>query len=333
MSMGNRRAEGRDEAILDPDLPIVDAHHHLFDFPTGRYLLDDFLEDARAGHAITASVYVEIQAFARKDGPELLRPLGEIEFANGVGAMCAAGQYGPRVAAAIVGHADLRHGDAISAYLDAALARAPDRFRGIRQVAIDHPSEAIYRYITHRPPKGVLAAPGFRDGIRALAARGLTFDAAVFHNQLPDIAALAAAFPDLVIVLDHLGLPVTLPGDDRQAVFRDWRAALTDLARHENVVCKIGGLGLPFWGFGLMERPGPTGSAELATLWAPYVETAIAAFSPGRCMMESNYPPDSRSCGYVPAWNALKRITAAFSPDEKAALYHGTAARIYRLSL
>lgn len=330
--LGARRGEGAEEAILDPDLTIIDAHHHLYDFPHYRYMLDDYLEDCRGGHRIVGSVYAEIQAFPRPDGPEELRPLGEVEFANGVGAMCAGGQYGPQVAAAIIGHADLRRGRSVGEFLDRALELAPLRFRGIRQIAIEHPDEEIYRYITHRPPKGVLRDPGFREGFAELAKRGLVFDAAVFHNQLPEIRALALAFPEAPIVLNHLGIAVGLR-EGRAAVFDEWRLNLRALAECGNVSCKIGGFGLPFWGFDIpRDREGPV-YAALAQVWKPYVETALDYFRPERCMMESNYPVDSRAVGFVPIWNALKLCMAGYSLDEKRAAFSGTAARVYNLSL
>lgn len=326
---------GRDEPIVEPELPIIDSHHHLFDRPGLRYLLDDYLADAQAGHRIVASVYVETQAYVRASGPEHLRALGEIEFANGVGAMAAGGIHGPcRACAAIVGHADLRLGErAFAEFLDQALALAPQRFRGVRQITIEHPSEVPYRYMTHRPPQGVLQHPAFRPAFRQLAARGLGFDAAVFHNQLPDVAALADAFPDTPIVLNHLGLAMAMEMDaaQRKEVFRAWRDALRELARRPNVVCKLGGLGLPFWGYGFEQRTEPVGSIELAAAWKPCLITAIEAFGAERCMMESNYPPDGRSAGFVPLWNALKRSVAAASAAEKAALFHDTAARVYRI--
>lgn len=327
---------GRDEAILDADLAIVDSHHHLYDRPTQRYLLDDYLEDARAGHRIVASVYVETLAFARADGPELLRPLGEIEFANGVGAMCASGRYGDiRVCAAIVGHADLRHGDAVAALFDRAMQAAPERFRGVRQVTLDDPTDAPYRFIPVRPPSGVMQSPGFRPAFRHLVARGLSFDAAVFHHQLQDVIELADAFPDATIVLDHGGhaMAMDMGEQERAEVFRRHRALLFEIARRPRVHCKVGGLGMPFWGFRLEERKAPIGYEELATLWRPFVETAIEAFGAGRCMLESNYPPDARSAGFVPAWNALKHIVRGASSDDKAALFHGTAATVYRIAL
>jgi predicted TIM-barrel fold metal-dependent hydrolase len=285
---------------------------------------------------VLASVYLEIMAMARKDGPEFMRPLGEVEFANGVGAIGANGQYGPcRIAAGIVGHADLRLGDRIGELLDRCMSAAPDRFRGIRQVTIEHPSEAPYRYITNRPPKGVMQAPGFHAGFAQLARRGLTFDAAVFHNQIPEIGRLAATFPDTTIVLNHCGqvMAMDLGEAERAEVFRTWRESMRELARHDNVLVKIGGLGLPFWDFGFMDREEPVGYLELADAWRPYVETTVELFGAQRCMMESNFPIDGRCCGFVPLWNAMKHLTRGCSAEDRAALFHGTAQRVYRLDV
>ena len=327
---------GRDEAIIDPDLPIIDAHHHLVDRPGVRYLLDDYLADTRAGHRIVASVYVETLAFARKDGPEVLRPLGEIEFANGMGAMCASGDYGDcRACAAIVGHADLRQGERIAELLDRAMACAPERLRGVRQVAVESTSEAPYRFIQNRPPQGLMKSPCFRPAFAQIAKRGLSFDAAVFHQQLPDVIELADAFPNATIVLNHCGHAMVMDLDEhgQAQVFREYRGLMAEAARRPNIHCKVGGLGMPFWGFGFEQRRDPIGYQELATAWRPYVETTIEAFGAERCMMESNYPPDSRSAGFVPLWNALKHIVRSASAEEKAALFHGTAKRIYRIHM
>jgi L-fuconolactonase len=327
---------GRDEPILEPDLPIVDSHIHLFDRPPLRYLLDEYMADARSGHRVVASVYVETQSFARIDGPEMLRPLGEIEFANGLGAMAASGVYGDcRACAGIVGYADLRFGDAIGEYFDQALALAPGRFRGIRQVTIEPRTEAHYRYITHRPPTGVMQDPRFHDGMRQLQARELVFDSSIFHHQILDLAHLADAFPATPIVLNHMGIAV--PSGDgeaaRKQAFAEWNEAMRELARRPNVVIKVGGLGLPFWGFGFHERTDPIGHEELAAAWRPFVETTLELFGATRCMVESNFPPDGRSAGFVPLLNALKYIVRNCSAQEKAALFHETAVRTYRLEL
>ncbi|MEY4099671.1 MAG: hypothetical protein RL300_842 [Pseudomonadota bacterium] len=334
--MTHKRLEGRDEPILEPDLPIIDAHHHLFDRPALRYLLDDYLADVSAGHKVVASVYVETLAFARTDGPELLRPLGEVEFANGVGAVAASGAYGNcRACAAIVAYADLRFGDAVAELLDRAIELAPDRLRGVRQVTIEHPSETPFRFMTHRPPSGVLTHPGFRPALRQLAQRGLSFDAAVFHNQLPAITSLADAFPDLPIVLNHVGMAMGMEMSEaeRAEVFVAWSRDLRELALRPNVTCKLGGLGMPFWGFGFENRTDTMGYLELAAAWRPFIETAIEAFGAERCMMESNFPPDGRSCGFVPLWNALKHIVRDCSAEQKADLFHQTAARVYRIDM
>lgn len=334
----SKRFEGRNEAILDPELPIIDAHHHLYERPALQYMLNDYLADVAAGHNIVASVYIETKEMARPDGPEALRPLGEIEFANGVAAMSASGRYGPcRVAAAIVGYADLAQGDSIAELLDRALSCAPDRFRGIRMTTLETGNTAWLRYVImpFHPAPGVMRSAAFREGFRHLAPRHLTFDASVFHTQLHDVGDLARNYPETTIVLGHLGMMMALDIEDssRASLFEEWRRELRQLSQHSNVVCKVGGLGLPFWGFGLQDRSGAVGFTELAALWEPYVETAIEVFGVNRCMMESNFPPDGRSCGYVPLWNALKHITRGYTRAEKLALFRDNAARVYRIDL
>ena len=332
-----KRLQGRDEAILDPDIPIIDAHFHLFDHPQLRYMFDEYLEECRAGHRIVASVYVETPAFSRNSGPEMLRPLGEMEFANGVGAMSDSGHYGPlRVCAAIVGHADLRFGAQIDELFAQAHAIAPGRFRGVRQSVMEHPSDAPWKYFfSGRPPAGIYHHPRFREGFARLAPNGLTFDATGFHLQVPDILALADAFPETTIILNHMTVAMGLEMNPQQqaALFQEWRAGLHQAAKRPNILCKVGGLGMPFWGLGLETRSEPAGYMDIARIWRPFVETAIEAFGASRCMMESNYPPDSRSCGFVTLWNALKAIVASCSHQEKADLFHATAARTYRIDL
>ena len=332
----SKRLEGRDEPIIDADIAIIDAHHHLFDRPPQTYLLKEYLEDARSGHNIVGSVYIETQAFNRISGPEIFRPLGEVEFANGVGAMSASGAYGDiRVNSSIISHADLRYGDEIAPYLDACLAHAPERFKGVRQVTLDDANEQAFAFVTTRPPSGILQHPNFKKGLKHLQERQLTFDVAVFHHQIPDIIRLADQFPDIVMVLNHMGHIMALGLNDTQKheAFILWRKYLAELAKRPNIYCKIGGLGLPFWGFGLHERQEPIGSLELAALWKPYIETAIECFGPLRSMMESDYPMDGRSCGFVPLWNALKLNVSGYSIDEKNWLFNKTASNVYKINL
>jgi L-fuconolactonase len=330
-----KRAGEVGSEILDPGLPIVDAHHHLFDLPGSRYLSDELLADVTSGHNVIATVYCETKAFIRADGPELLRPLGEVEFANGVGALHASGRYGTaRLCAGIVGYADLTQGEAIGELLDRCMAAAPDRFRGVRMVTVDYPDERPFRYIvTNRPPPGLLDHPNFEAGLAEVSKRGLTFDTAIFDPSLPRIATLADRHPDLLFVLDHMGTAVGIDmhADERAEMFQRWSANLQEVARRPNVRCKVGGLGMPMWGFRFEELTSPPTHEELARTWKPYVDTAIDAFGPNRCMMESNFPADRRSCSYIGLWNALKLATNHYTADERAQLFHGVAIETYRL--
>ncbi|TXL77609.1 amidohydrolase [Vineibacter terrae] len=322
----------RTEAVLEPDLPIVDPHHHLWDHPGNPYLLSDLLADTGSGHSVMATVYVEARSMYRAGGPIELRSLGETEFVNGIAAMSASGAYGPTAAcAAIIGNVDLRLGSRARAALEAHVAVSGGRFRGIRNVSAWHPDGI--KATSASPPQGLLLDRGFRDGFACLAPLGLTFDAWLMHTQLDEVLDLARAFPDTTIVLDHVGGPVGIGPyvGQREAVFAAWAAAIRALARCPNVNVKLGGLGMHLIGFDFHARPQPPSSQDLASAWKPYIETCIAAFGAGRCMFESNFPVDKGTCSYRVLWNAFKRLTTGFSADEKAALYSGTARKVYRL--
>jgi L-fuconolactonase len=324
----------RHEEIIDPDLPIVDPHHHLVDRPeTGRYLLPDLLADLGSGHNITATVYLEWLSMYRATGPTELRPVGEIEFANGVAAMSASGTYGEaKVCAGIVGHADLTLGAAVESVLQAMITAGGGRFRGIRFIAATHPDQAAWGSAVIRPA-GLLLDQRVREGFARLAPLGLSFDAWLYHTQLDELIDLARAFPETPIVLDHVGGPIGLGpyAGKRDEVFAEWSRRIRELAACPNVHTKLGGLGMRMFGFSFHTGELPPSSEELAAAWRPYIETCIAAFSPERAMFESNFPVDKGSCSYAALWNAFKRITASCSAAEKHALFAGTATKFYRL--
>src|SRR6266478_2632294 len=324
----------RREAIIEPALPIVDPHHHLVDRPeTGRYLLPQLLADIGTGHNITATVYLEWLSMYRADGSAELRPVGEIEFANGVAAMSASGTYGrPRVCAGIVGHADLALGAPVEKVLEAMIAAGGGRFRGIRFITATHPDQAAWGSLVNRPT-GLLMDKRVREGFARLAPLGLSFDAWMYHTQLSELVDLARTFPETQIVLDHIGGPIGLGpyAGKHDEVFAEWSARIRELAACPNVHIKLGGLGMRMFGFTVHTGDLPPSSEELATAWRPYVETCIAAFGPDRAMFESNFPVDKGSCGYAALWNAFKRIATGCSAAEKAALFAGTAAKFYRL--
>ena len=323
----------RSEAVLEPGLPIIDAHHHLWDHPGNRYLHAEVLADVDAGHNIVATAYMECSAHYRADGPVELRSLGETEFVNKVAEASASGAHGPcRVAAGIVGNVNLRLGDAAGAALDAHIAMAPQRFRGIRQSSVYHADPAARGSLAN-PPPGMLADAQFRRGFACLAPRGLSFDAWMYHTQLDELVDLARAFPDTTIVLNHVGGAIGIGpyAGHRDEVFKVWQGAIARLARCPNVVVKVGGMGMRLFGFDLADKPEPPDSAAVAAGWKPYAMACIEAFGPERCMFESNFPVDKGTCSYVVLWNAFKRIAAGMSAAEKNALFLGTAARVYRI--
>jgi predicted TIM-barrel fold metal-dependent hydrolase len=264
-----------------------------------------------------------------------LRPVGEVEFANGAAAMSASGGYGPAaVCAGIVGHVNLLLGDDARPVLEAEIAAGQGRFRGIRHSsAWDADADVAGMYATR--PKGLLLDSTFRKGFTCLAPLGLSFDAWLFHPQIGELVDLARAFPDTRIVLDHCGGPAGIGSyaNRREEIFSGWKASIQEVARCPNVTVKLGGLAMRLLGFDFHERPMPPSSEELAAAWRPYVETCIEAFGPARAMFESNFPPDKGQCSYQVIFNAFKRVAAPYSETEKTALFSKTAIDFYRLKL
>lgn len=346
------------EPILDSELPIVDAHHHLWLMPeaavaaiesrdsvmgqrlgptfrrNARYLLDEFLTDLHTGHNICATVFIDAHTMYRTRGPESLRSVGEVEFVNGIAAMADSGVFGNiHVCAGIVGNVELRS-DNVEEVLTAHLQAGGTRYRGIRSSGVVHDSDAgILGTGVGRPH--VLLDSQFRKGFRHLAKFGLSYDAWVLEPQLPDVIDLAHTFPDTQIVLDHVGAPVGVGryAGQREHRFPVWRNSILTLARCENVTVKLGGLGIPFAGFASFGAGTRARSEILAEEWRPYIDTCINAFGAERCMFESNFPIDSATCSYPVLWNAFKRLAAGASADEKSALFGGTAQRVYRLTI
>ena len=322
------------EAALEPGLAIIDAHHHLWDHAHNPYLGADLLADVAAGHHIVATVFVECGAMYRKDGAPSLASLGETEFVKLVADNSDAAGASCRIAAGLVGHADLLLGREVGAVLDAHLQAAPGRFKGIRNSSVYHPDPSARGSLAN-PPPGLLLDAQFRRGFACLAPRGLSFDAWMYHTQLGDLADLAQAFPATPIVLNHVGGAIGIGpyAGRREAVFADWQASINQLARCPNVRVKLGGLGMRVFGFDFASHALPPSSQALALAWAPYVMACIEAFGPTRCMFESNFPVDKGTASYVVIWNAFKRITAALGADERKALFLQTAADVYGIAV
>ncbi|MXP13973.1 amidohydrolase family protein [Altererythrobacter confluentis] len=338
------------EAILEPDLPIIDPHHHLWDlralmpaFPEPRhpfieaiagaayYTFDQLHADVTSGHNVIGTCFMECGAFYRANSSDEMKPVGEVEFVNGVAAQSASGLYGDlRACAAIIGHADMMLGDGAIPVLEALIAAGNGRFRGIRHSAAWDANPATLGPPFHAP-EGLMVSDEFQAGFANLATFGLTFDAWVLEPQLGDVIALARKFPDQPIVLDHCGTPLNIASYKGKLGenFSRWRKAIHKLAENPNVTVKLGGLAMAFCG---MPEEGPAkgvNSETLAAMWRPYIETCIEAFGPERAMFESNYPVDRWGATYPVLWNAFKRITRGASDADKRALYAGTAARVY----
>jgi predicted TIM-barrel fold metal-dependent hydrolase len=319
------------EPILDPGLPIVDAHHHLWDRPGQRYFLPELLDDMNTGHSIEATVFVQCHAMYRAAGPVEMRPVGETEFVAGIAAMSDSGGYGPsRIAAGIVGFADLALGDRVEPVLEAHIRAGGGRFRGVRHSAA-WDADPIIGNGAQAPH--LLRRPEFRAGLARLTALGLSFDLWVFHTQLDEALELARDCPETSFILGHCGGPLGYGpyAGRKDEVFAQWKAGITPIAACPNVVVKLGGMLMRLAAYDYGALPMPPTSAELAALWGPYIHTCIELFGADRCLFESNFPVEKMGIGYAEIWNAFKHLAAGASADEKAALFSGTSKRVYRL--
>ena len=317
------------EEALEPEILICDPHHHLWEYPNSRYLLEEFLQDLGGGHRVVKTVFVECLQKYRPGGPENLRPVGETEFVEQLASACP--QSRTAVAAGIVGFADLGLGSAVREVLEAHLEASP-RFRGIRHASAWHASDRIHNAHTS-PPEGLLLKDEFRAGFACLEALGLSFDAWAYHSQIPELIDLARTFPGVTVVLNHMAGPLGIGpfAQQREEVFAAWQNSMEQLANCKNVYIKLGGRAMTLSGFGWHKREKPPGSAEVADAMGPYFRTCIERFGAQRCMFESNFPVDKTSCSYTVLWNAFKRLSSDYSEAERSALFHDTACRFYRL--
>jgi L-fuconolactonase len=323
------------EQAIEPDYPIVDPHHHLFNTAADKlyYRREDMTQDLATGHRVMGTVYVAAYGAGwRKSGPPALKAVGETERIVQLSASPLTTPHGPcRLGAGIVADADLSLGDGVAAVIDAHLQAADGRLRGVRHYATYHEGD-LSKFIPNAP-RNMMASAEFRRGFEKLESHKLAFDALVYHTQLRELADLADAFPRTPIVLNHVGMPVgVLDHRTRQAeVRREWERDMRALARRQNVFVKVGGMGMPIFGFGFEHADKPASTQALVQAWKPLMDVCINAFGADRCMLESNFPVDKQSCGYVQLWNAFKQATAQLSATERQSLFYRTACKAYRL--
>ncbi|MDG2306972.1 MAG: amidohydrolase family protein [Candidatus Binatia bacterium] len=321
------------EPIVDPEAPIVDPHHHLW--PVGgamEYGIDDLRADTGSGHNVVGTVFVECRAVRRPGGPDHLQPVGETEFVAAEAARLRKVAPDAAPIAGIVGYADLRTGPLLAETLAAHGDAGAGLFRGIRHAG-SHAIDPEAHSIPGSAPAGLYLDESFRDGVRELGRRGLTYDTWHFHYQNREFAELARAVPDTILVLDHFGTPLGVGKftGRREEIFAAWKDDIADIARCENVVAKLGGLAMPDNGFGWNAAERPPTSDEFVAAQGRYYQHTIECFGPERCMFESNFPVDKLSLSYPVVWNAFKKIAARYSADERTAMFSRTATRTYRL--
>lgn len=323
----------RKEDIVEPELKIVDPHHHVWDMPGNRYLFDELMADFQSGHRVVASVHVQCHSMYRAGGPEEMRPVGETEFINGVAAQSASGAYGPaKVCAGIIGTFDLMLGSRAEPVLEAHIRAGGGRFRGIRPTTAWHESPEV-RALDIRPR--ILMHAEARNAIACIERLNLSLDLWLFFTQLGEALDVCRTFPGLRVIINHAGGPVGIGPYEgqRDAVFGEWRKKIEALARCPNVVIKLGGLAMRYGGFHFNKLPAPPSSDLLVEKWTPYVEACIDSFGPARCMFESNFPVDRGMCNYHVLWNAFKKMTQHYSPEERESLFSKTAADTYGLAI
>jgi L-fuconolactonase len=319
------------EEILEPTRRIVDPHHHFF-VPGGQfpaYDLSDLSADA-ASHRVEQTVYLQCWEGYRQEGPEELRPVGETEWVDAIAARARQSPQAVQIGG-MMGTTELRLGAKVRPVLEAHCA-ASKLFRGVRQPAAWDSDEGIMS-LPGLDDGNLYDDPAFRAGFAVLGEMNLVFDAYHYHPQTPALTRLAKAFPEVQIVLDHLGTPLGVGpyAGRRDEIYREWARDLAELARCPNVSIKLGGMCMPWNGFDFEAQVNPPTSDMIVAAQARYYHYAIEQFGPSRCMFESNFPVDKCVLSYAVLWNAFKKMAAGYSEADKDNLFRGTATRVYKL--
>ena len=315
------------ETAIEPELPIIDPHHHLWDlrknnqmgFRQEVYLCEEISNDIQdSGHNVVQTVFAQCGAFYRADGPEEMKCIGETEFVNGIAAMSRSGLYGStRLCTGIFSTADLRLGSNVEAVLEAHL-QASSNFRGIRSA---FPSDLNDTFL---------------EGFSLLEKYDLSYDNwSPDFSRLPRLADLANKCPGVTVIVNHLGGRIDPEASEEEIAA--WQRAIDSVAACSNTVMKLGGAQMrvgdwePAYHMHIADSPWSS-DRFLDTLFSRY-QYAIEAFGPERCMFESNFPVDKDCISYGTLWNLFKKMAnkLGLSDSEKRAVFSGTAAKAYRL--
>ena len=327
------------EEIREPDLSIIDPHHHLWHGPREemgennpyRYLLEDLWSDTGSGHNIKKTVFIDCGQEYHEEGPDAFKPVGETEFVLAIAKEAQKDSSKAQIAG-IIGHADMMLGDSSKEVLEAHIEKGEGLFRGIRHSGGWDSDEAV-KNAHSEPTERIYLEDQFQRGLEQLIDLNMVFDTWHYHNQISDLAVLAKALPSLKIVHDHFGGPLGIgPYEGQQdQIFGQWKDDITELSECPNVYSKLGGLAMPINGWNWHKRDLPASSNELVNAHQRYYSHTINTFGVERCMFESNFPVDKQSISYHVLWNAFKKMSANFSEEEKKYLFHDTAAEFYSL--
>lgn len=312
------------EPVIEPELAIVDAHHHLTTGASSTYDIDRYRADIATGHRVAATVFVESGIFHRQRDAGMPGAIDELR------AVAGASKRDPVLCRALVGYADLTDEVGLGGAVDDLTAAAGGRLRGLRYCVASHADAALRGRIADRPPD-LLRNPGLPRALAVLAERGLLFETWLFFDQIDALCRLADSCRQTIIVVDHLGGPLQAGQYAGPGGRAAWLAALGALASRANVRLKLSGLGMTALGADFRARDTPPTGADLARAWADRLLPAIGLLGAERCMFGSNFPVDKGQCSWRALWNGFKIATAHLAQPDREQLFSRTAIDTYRI--
>lgn len=331
--------DGIKEEIIDPDMEIIDPHHHLWHGPENppgvkesyRYLLEDLWRDTSSGHNIKKTVFIDCGQEYYSEGPEQFKPVGETEFVVEIAKKARLNPDKAQIAG-IIGHANMMLGSKVKEVLEMHKEKGEGLFRGIRHAGGWDKDDRVRNAHSHPTPH-IYLEDNFQQGLQELSSLGMVFDTWHYHNQIKDLTQLANNLPDLIIIHDHFGGPLGIGPYEgqREMIYTQWKEDIYELSQCKNVYAKLGGLAMPVNGWDWHKRDLPATSDEIIEEQERYYLYTLECFGPERSMFESNFPVDKQSVAYHVIWNAYKKMTGDLSATDKRKLFYETANKVYNL--
>ena len=322
------------EEIIDPQLPIIDPHHHLWNgdnqlagsFP---YLIENLNEDTFSGHNIVGTIFMECAQGYYLNGEEKYKPVGETEFVINLIKDSKKLPESTNIMG-IIGYANLMLGTDVKDVLDEHLSKGEGLFKGIRHAAGWDKNNEIHNSHSN-PIENIYYDKNFIKGAEELINLNLTFDAWHYHHQITDLSIFAERYPELIIIHDHFGGPLGVGPYEgkREEIFKKWKDDISLLSESKNVYAKLGGLAMPVNGWNFHKQDKPASSDQIVDLHQQYYLHTINCFGADRCMFESNFPVDRRSVTYHILWNAFKKMVSDYSDEDKNKLFFKNAKDVY----